>query len=46
MGARVDNALQTQPDRDVLLENSTEKVALEFVVACASIGKMYFQPKV
>lgn len=34
MEARVvDNALQTQPDRDALLENRTEKVTFEFVVA-------------
>lgn len=48
MEARVvDNALQTQPDRDALLENRTEKViTFEFVVAYASIGKMYSQPKV
>ena len=47
MEARVvDNALQTQPDRDALLENRTEKVTFEFVVAYASMGKMYSQPKV
>ena len=47
MEARVvDNALQTQPDRDALLENRTEKVTFECGVADASIGKMYAQPKV
>ena len=47
MEARVvDDALQTQPDRDALLEKRTEKVTCEFVVAYASIGKMYSQPKV